>query len=59
MKLAIAKETASGEKRVALIPESVKKLKDKGFTLVVEKGAGEASFISDKEYVDAGATLVS
>ncbi|MBV6492673.1 MAG: NAD(P) transhydrogenase subunit alpha part 1 [Turneriella sp.] len=57
MKLLVAKETSQGEKRVALIPESVKKLKSKGFTIVVEKGAGEASFISDKEYEEAGATL--
>lgn len=59
MKLAVAKETLAGEKRVALIPESVKKLKAKGFTVLVEKGAGEGSFLSDKEYVEAGAEIVS
>jgi NAD(P) transhydrogenase subunit alpha len=57
MKLAVAKETSAGEKRVALIPESVKKLKAKGFTIAVERGAGEGSFISDKEYEEAGAEL--
>ena len=59
MKLAVAKETLAGEKRVALIPESVKKLKAKGFTVLVEKGAGEGSFLSDKEYVEVGAEIVS
>src|SRR5262245_22622281 len=58
MKLAIAKETQPGEKRVAVIPESVKKLVAKGFTVVVERGAGEASFISDKEFEEAGAQLI-
>lgn len=59
MKLAVAKETSPGEKRVALIPESVKKLKTKGFSVVVERGAGEASFVSDKEFEEAGAEIVS
>ncbi|MBS0618923.1 MAG: Re/Si-specific NAD(P)(+) transhydrogenase subunit alpha [Spirochaetes bacterium] len=59
MKLAVPKETSSGEKRVALIPESVKKLIAKGFSIAVERGAGEASFIADKEYQDAGAELIS
>lgn len=59
MKLAVAKESISGEKRVALIPESVKKLVGKGFSVMIEKGAGEGSYISDKEYEEAGATLCS
>ncbi|HNJ67041.1 MAG TPA: NAD(P)(+) transhydrogenase (Re/Si-specific) subunit alpha, partial [Turneriella sp.] len=59
MKLAVAKETTSGEKRVALIPESVKKLVAKGFSVLVEKGAGEGSYISDSEFQEAGATLVT
>lgn len=59
MKLAVAKEITSGEKRVALIPESVKKLVSKGFTVLVEKGAGEGSYIPDSEYQEAGATIAS
>ncbi len=59
MKLAVAKETITGEKRVALIPESIKKLKAKGFTIAVEHGAGAGSFISDKDFEEAGAELVS
>lgn len=57
MKLAVAKETSTGEKRVALIPESVKKLKAKGFTILVEKGAGDGSFITDAQFAEAGAEL--
>jgi len=57
MKIAVAKETTTGEKRVALIPESVKKLKAKGFTILVEKGAGDGSFITDAQYTEAGAEL--
>ncbi len=59
MKIAVAKETSAGEKRVALIPESVKKLKAKGFTILVERGAGEGSFITDAQYTEAGAELCS
>ncbi|MCS6972321.1 MAG: Re/Si-specific NAD(P)(+) transhydrogenase subunit alpha [Leptospiraceae bacterium] len=58
MKVAVAKETTSGEKRVALIPESVKKLCAKGFAVAVEKGAGEGAQISDSEYSEAGAQVV-
>jgi NAD(P) transhydrogenase subunit alpha len=57
MKLAVAKEITSGEKRVALIPESVKKLVANGFTVLVEKGAGEGSYIADSEFEQAGAEI--
>ncbi len=57
MKIGVAKESLPGERRVALVPESVKKLKDKGFSIIVQKGAGEACYISDNEYVEMGAEL--
>jgi NAD(P) transhydrogenase subunit alpha len=57
--IAIAKETTEYEKRVAATPETVKKLIALGATLIVEKGAGEASSMSDKAYQDAGATIAS
>lgn len=57
--IAIAKETAEYEKRVAATPETVKKLIALGATLVVEKGAGEASSMADKLYQDAGATIAA
>nr|WP_246605100.1 NAD(P) transhydrogenase subunit alpha [Aquisediminimonas sediminicola] len=58
VKIAILKETAAGERRVAGTPETVKKFKALGAELVVETGAGAASSIADQAYVDAGATVV-
>jgi len=55
--IAIAKETVEYEKRVAATPETVKKLIALGASLIVEKGAGEASSMLDKAYEDAGAKI--
>jgi NAD(P) transhydrogenase subunit alpha len=57
--IAILKETAAHEKRVAATPETVKKLIALGANIVVENGAGEASSYLDKAYVEAGASLSS
>jgi H+-translocating NAD(P) transhydrogenase subunit alpha len=51
----IAKESHAAEKRVAGSPETVKKLAARGFSIIVEKGAGTASGISDSAYTDMGA----
>ena len=59
MKIGIPKETAPGEKRVALIPETVKKLAARKIETVVEAGAGMASSFSDEEYRAAGAAIAS
>src|SRR3954464_3057277 len=59
MKIGIPKETAPGERRVALIPETVKKLAAKKIETVVETGAGMASSFSDDEYKAAGATIAA
>jgi NAD(P) transhydrogenase subunit alpha len=59
MQLAAAKETTAGERRVALVPESVKKLVKAGVTVAVERGAGAASYYPDEQYVEAGAQLVA
>ena len=59
MKIGIPKETAPGEKRVALIPETVKKLAAKKIGAVIEAGAGMASSFSDGEYQQAGAEIAS
>jgi H+-translocating NAD(P) transhydrogenase subunit alpha len=59
MKIGIPKETAPGERRVALIPETVKKLAAKKIETIVETGAGAASSFSDEEYTAAGATIAS
>jgi len=57
MKIAVPKETHPGEQRVALAPESCKKLVKAGFAVAVEAGAGESAFFSDDAYRDAGATV--
>lgn len=56
--LAVPKETASGERRVALIPDAVKKYAGSGLTILVQSGAGEGSFISDDVFAQAGAKIV-
>jgi NAD(P) transhydrogenase subunit alpha len=58
MKAAIPKEITPGETRVAIIPETVKRLKQTGLDVLVEKGAGELSLISDAEYQQAGAEMI-
>jgi proton-translocating NAD(P)+ transhydrogenase subunit alpha len=57
MRIAVPRETAPGERRVALVPESVKKLVQAGYEVAVEAGAGEAAGYDDKAYRDAGATI--
>ena len=56
-KIAVLKETAAGETRVAATPETVKKFIGLGATVSVEKGAGLSASISDAEYEAMGATL--
>jgi alanine dehydrogenase len=48
--IAIPKEKAQGERRVALIPPDVEKLTRRGLEVVVERGAGEASGWDDDAY---------
>jgi H+-translocating NAD(P) transhydrogenase subunit alpha len=57
MRVGIPRETAQGERRVALVPETVGKLAAGGFELVVESGAGAAASFPDNAFTDAGATL--
>jgi proton-translocating NAD(P)+ transhydrogenase subunit alpha len=57
MRVGVARETAPGERRVALVPETAGKLAAGGFEIVVEPGAGEAASFPDAAYVGAGATL--
>lgn len=57
MQIAVPSETLENEKRVALTPESVKKLTGLGFDVVVESGLGETAGFADAEYQDAGAQL--
>jgi NAD(P) transhydrogenase subunit alpha len=55
MILAIPRETAEGERRVAIVPETVSKLRKIGYTVRFEKGAGEASGFPDHLYEKEGA----
>ena len=58
MKVGVARETANGERRVALVPEALGKLQAAGLDILVERGAGDGSLIPDSAYADAGATVV-
>jgi NAD(P) transhydrogenase subunit alpha len=58
MRVGIPKETAAGERRVALVPEVAKKLAQ-AHDVFVEAGAGEAALIPDSLYEEAGVTVTS
>ena len=57
MEIGVPKESAAGERRVALVPEVVRKLTAQGHEVVVERGAGAAAMIPDAGFEEAGATL--
>jgi H+-translocating NAD(P) transhydrogenase subunit alpha len=57
MRIAVPKETAPDEKRVAMTPETAKRLIAKKFEVSVERGAGLGSQISDADYEAAGARI--
>jgi H+-translocating NAD(P) transhydrogenase subunit alpha len=57
VKVAVPKETAPGERRVALVPEIVSKLTASGIDVIVESGAGAAASFSDEAFRDAGAEV--
>jgi proton-translocating NAD(P)+ transhydrogenase subunit alpha len=58
MKVGVAKETAPGERRVALVPEALGRLTAAGLEILVEAGAGAGAMIPDQAYADAGAKIV-
>jgi H+-translocating NAD(P) transhydrogenase subunit alpha len=59
MKIAVARERAEGETRVAITPETASKLIGLGASVVIEKDAGELSRIPDADYQAAGATIAA
>src|ERR1700753_946282 len=59
MKVGVVNEDAPGERRVALVPETVPKLRAAGAEVLVERGAGEASGSPNRTYAEAGALVVS
>jgi NAD(P) transhydrogenase subunit alpha len=58
VRVGVPRETAAGERRVALVPESVPKLTQQGLEVAVERGAGHEASFPDEAYADAGAGLV-
>ena len=59
MKVGVLKETLPGERRVALVPDVVGKIRAAGADVLVETGAGITASFPDVMYTDAGATVVS
>jgi len=59
MKIGILKDTKPGERRVALVPESIVRLKKKGVEIVVEHDAGTAASFPDSVYTEVGAGIES
>ena len=58
MRVVVPKETEAGERRVALIPDSVGRLVGAGFAIAVEQDAGALAGFPDSEYAAAGAEVV-
>ena len=58
MKIGVPREIRDGERRVALVPETCRKLVKAGIEVAVESGAGTQAFIPDDAYREAGATVV-
>jgi H+-translocating NAD(P) transhydrogenase subunit alpha len=59
MHIGVPKETAPGERRVALVPESCKKLKQAGYEIALEAGAGVVAGYPDEVYRDVGVAVES
>jgi NAD(P) transhydrogenase subunit alpha len=59
MKVGVARETAPGERRVALVPEALGRLTAAGLEILVEAGAGAGALIPDQAFAEAGARIVS
>src|SRR3954451_6982719 len=57
MNVSVPKETAAGERRVALVPEVVERLTGDGLEVTVEPGAGDGAHHADAAYEQAGAKM--
>src|SRR5258706_14551544 len=57
MRLAVPKENTPGETRVAIVPDTIKRLTAKKVEVSVESRAGERAFVRDEDYRAAGATI--
>src|SRR5262249_61456103 len=58
MKVAVVKDNAPGERRVALVPEAVPRLTQAGLEVLVEQGAGDRAWFPDSAYSEAGASIL-
>ena len=59
MKVGVAREATPGERRVALVPEAVQKLRAADLSVLVERGAGAEASFPDVDYAEAGARIVT
>src|SRR5208283_3314516 len=59
MLIGVPTETAEGERRVALVPEVIRKLSARGVEVIVQAGAGAAAIIPDALYEAAGAKITA
>jgi NAD(P) transhydrogenase subunit alpha len=59
MKVGVAKETAAGERRVALVPDTVGRLVEADVEVLVERDAGEAAAFPDADYESVGAQVIA
>jgi H+-translocating NAD(P) transhydrogenase subunit alpha len=57
VRVGVPRETAAGERRVALVPDAVERLRQNGIEVLVEADAGAAAAFSDEQYRYAGATI--
>lgn len=59
MRVVVPKESRPGERRVALAPEAVARVRDLGLGMAIERGAGAAAGFTDAAYREAGAEVVA
>jgi H+-translocating NAD(P) transhydrogenase subunit alpha len=59
MKVGVLRETTPGERRVALVPETLARLRGAGLDVLVQSGAGDGAWFADSAYAEAGADVVS
>ena len=55
----VVRQTTPGERRVALVPDAVARLRESGVRVLVESGAGAAATFADSAYIKAGATIAT
>jgi len=58
VRVGVARETAAGERRVALVPDAAAKLSPAGIELIVQAGAGESASFLDSAFAEAGFNVV-